>query len=56
MKYNHFKKKSIIDEMFAIIKCEKDTVKNIENLKKYMEKEKTIDLQKVHKEYLKKKT
>lgn len=38
MQYNHFYSKSIIDEMFAIIKCEKDTVKNIENLKKYMEK------------------
>jgi len=37
MQYDHFYSKSVIDEMFAIVKCEKETIINAEKLKKYFE-------------------
>ena len=37
IQYNHNYSKSIIDEMLAIIKCNKDTVQNMEKLKNYLE-------------------
>ena len=37
LQYNHYYSKSIVDEMLAIVKCGKDTIENIEKLKRYLE-------------------
>lgn len=37
MQYKHRWCKSVLDELFAIVKCEKETIYNAESLKKYLE-------------------